>query len=69
MKVKVDRELCIGVSNCVALAPTVFRLDDQNKVVVVDPDSVDEETLMEAAKSCPENAIIIEDGDGNQLYP
>ncbi len=66
---KVDRELCIGVSNCVALAPTVFRLDDQNKVVVVDPDSVDEETLMEAAKSCPENAIIIEDGDGNQLYP
>jgi ferredoxin len=69
MKVKIDRELCIGVSNCVALAPTVFRLDDQNKVVVVDPDSVDEETLMEAAKSCPENAIIIEDGDGNQLYP
>ncbi len=69
MKVKVDRELCIGVSNCVALAPTVFRLDDQNKLVVVDPDSVDEETLMEAAKSCPENAIIIEDGDGNQLYP
>jgi ferredoxin len=69
MKVKVDRELCIGVSNCVALAPTVFRLDDQNKVVVVDPDSVDEETLMEAAKSCPENAIIIEDDDGNQLYP
>jgi len=69
MKVEVDRELCIGVSNCVALAPTVFRLDDQNKVVVVDPDSVDEETLMEAAKSCPENAIIIEDDDGNQLYP
>jgi ferredoxin len=69
MKVKVDRELCIGVSNCVALAPTVFRLDDQNKVMLVDPDSVDEETLMEAAKSCPENAIIIEADDGNQLYP
>jgi ferredoxin len=69
MKVKIDRELCIGVSNCVALAPTVFRLDDQNKVVVVDSASVDEETLMEAAKSCPENAIIIEDDDGNQLYP
>jgi ferredoxin len=69
MKVRVDRELCIGVSNCVALAPTVFRLDDQNKVMLVDPDSVDEETLMEAAKSCPENAIIIEADDGNQLYP
>jgi len=69
MKVKVDRELCIGISNCVAVAPTVFKLDDQNKVVVMDPGSVDEETLMEAAKSCPENAIILEDDGGNQLYP
>ena len=69
MKVKVDRELCIGVSNCVAIAPTVFKLDDQNKVVVLDPGSVDEGTLMEAAESCPENAIIVEDDEGNQLYP
>jgi ferredoxin len=28
MKVKVDRDLCIGVSNCVAIAPSVFKLDD-----------------------------------------
>lgn len=69
MKVKVDRELCSGVSNCVAMAPTVFKLDDQSKAVVVDPSSVDEETLMETAKSCPENAIILDDDDGNQLYP
>jgi ferredoxin len=64
MKVKVDRELCIGVSNCVAIAPTVFKLDDENKAIVLDPSSVDEETLMEAAESCPENAIIVEDDEG-----
>jgi ferredoxin len=69
MKVRVDRELCIGVGNCVVIAPTVFKLDDQNKAVVLDPGSVDEDTLMEAAESCPENAIIVEDDDGNQLYP
>jgi ferredoxin len=69
MKVKVDRELCIGVSNCVAIAPTVFNLDDQNKTVVLDPGSVDEETLVEAARSCPESAIILEEDEGNQLYP
>ena len=69
MKVKVDRELCIGVSNCVAIAPTVFKLDDQNRAVVLDPGSVDEETLIEAAESCPENAIIVDDDEGNQLYP
>jgi ferredoxin len=69
MKVNVDRELCSGVSNCVAIAPTVFKLNDQNKAVVLDPGSVDEETLIEAAESCPENAIIVADDDGNQLYP
>ena len=69
MKVKVDRDLCIGVSNCVAIAPTVFKLDDKNKAIVLDPSSVDDNTLSEAAESCPENAVIIEDDEGNQLYP
>ena len=69
MKVKVDRDLCIGVSNCVALAPTVFKLDEENKAVVLDPSSVDDDSLLEAAESCPENAIIIEDDQGNQLHP
>ena len=69
MKVKVARELCIGVGNCVAIAPTVFKLDDENKAVVLGPNSVEEHTVMEAAESCPENAIIVEDDDGNQLYP
>ena len=69
MKVKVDRDLCTGVSNCEAIAPTVFKVDKNNKVVLLDPKSVDDKTLMAAAESCPENAIIIEDDDGNQLYP
>ena len=69
MKVRVDRDLCIGVGNCVAYAPTVFELDDENKAVVLDPSSVDDDTLLEAAESCPENAIIVEDDEGNQLYP
>ena len=69
MKVKIDRDLCIGVSNCVAIAPSVFRLDEERKAVVLDPSSIDDETLMEAAESCPEEAIIIEDDDGTQLYP
>lgn len=69
MKVKVDRDLCIGVGNCIAFAPTVFALDEENKAIVLDPSSVDGDTLLEAAESCPENAIIIEDNEGNQLYP
>ena len=69
MRVRVDRDLCIGVGNCVAYAPTVFELDEENKAVVLDPASVDDDTLLEAAKSCPESAILVEDNEGNQLYP
>ena len=69
MKVRIDRNLCTGVGNCEAVAPTVFKVDKTNKAVLLDPASVDEETLMAAAESCPVNAIIIEDDDGNQLYP
>ncbi len=69
MKVKVDRDLCIGVGNCVAFAPTVFKLDEENKAVVLDPSSVDDDTLLETAESCPEQAIIVEDDEGHQLYP
>ena len=69
MKVKVDINLCIGVGNSVAYAPTVFKIDEENKAVVLDPSSVDDETLLGAAESCPENAIIVEDDEGNQLHP
>ena len=69
MKLRVDRDLCIGVGNCVAFAPTVFVLDEDRKAVVLDPTSVDDVTLLEAAESCPENAILVENDEGNQVYP
>ncbi|MCX6013594.1 MAG: ferredoxin [Chloroflexi bacterium] len=69
MKIKVDRDLCQGLGNCVAIAPTVFKLDKKNKAVILDSSSVDETTLQEAAESCSLDAIIIEDDQGNQIYP
>ena len=69
MKVRVDRGLCTGVGNCVALAPSVFKLDKENKAVAADTSSTEEQTLWDAAQSCPENAIILEDDQGHQLYP
>jgi ferredoxin len=69
MKVKIDRELCVGIGNCVAVSPTVFQLDDTNKARVQNPSSVSEDKLMRAAESCPVNAVIVEDDQGNQIYP
>src|SRR3989344_2467716 len=33
-KVKVVRSLCIGAASCVAVSPSVFQLDNENKAVV-----------------------------------
>ena len=64
-----DRNLCTGLGNCVALAPTVFKFDKEDKAVVLDPVSVEDEILLEAAESCPYDAIIIEDAEDNEVYP
>lgn len=69
MKIRVDRELCAGIGNCVAINPKVFKLDSNNKAEVINPASSTEDLIMKAARSCPLDAIIIEDEDGQQLYP
>jgi len=68
-KIFIDRDLCIGAASCIAIAPDVFELDDENKAVVKNPKGADDETIMLAAQSCPTRAIILYDEDGNQIYP
>jgi ferredoxin len=69
MKVRVDRFKCLGLGNCVDFAPTVFALDKEHKAMVIDQKLVNDQTLLQAAKSCPVRAIIIKDEEGYQLYP
>lgn len=62
MKVRVDLERCQGHTLCAMRAPRSFDLDDVDghSVVVheeVPPDQQDE--VVEAARSCPEQAISI----------
>lgn len=69
MKVIVDRDLCQGIGNCVAIAPGVFQLDKQNKAVATNIESISQEKIREAAESCPLDAIVLQDDEGEQLYP
>lgn len=68
-KIVVDREKCIGANSCVAVAPGVFQLDEENLAYIVDPDSTDDDTVMMAAQSCPVLAILLYDEDGKQVFP
>ena len=63
LRALVDRHRCVGAGNCITIAPTVFdwMKGDVLKAVVVDPSSVEEELLRQAALSCPTQAIDIEE--------
>lgn len=70
LRVRVDRDLCIGAATCIALAAKTFTLDDDAKAVILE--SINEETdeaILDAARGCPVAAIIIEDENGNRIYP
>jgi ferredoxin len=53
----------------VVTAPTVFILDEDGKARLIDPSSVTDDTLWMVAELCPTEAIVLEDDDGEQLYP
>jgi ferredoxin len=63
VRIRVDRQRCIGAGNCIFLAPTAFkwRPGEFLKADVLDPETVEEEILLHAAASCPTGAIITED--------
>ena len=81
----IDRNLCIGAASCIAVAPSTFELDPDNKAVLrrraapptsdatkridLEDQAIDDETLLLAAKSCPTQAIIVFDEEGKQIYP
>lgn len=67
---RIDQNLCIGAATCIAVAPKAWALDDEAKAIIL-PTALEEtdETLLEAAKSCPVMAIIITDLHGKQVFP
>lgn len=69
-KIKIDRDLCIGAATCVAVAPKAFALDNEAKAILL-PTANEEtdQTILDAAKSCPVAAIIVTDETGKQVYP
>ena len=67
LTVKVDRDLCIGAATCAAIASKTFGLDEHSKAIILDTAGEDQdEQVLEAAKSCPVIAIIINNEKSKQ---
>jgi ferredoxin len=68
--VEVDRSVCIGSAQCLHHAPDGFRLDSARQSHPVRPDTDAAEQLLQAAESCPVEAIVITVlGSGEAVFP
>jgi ferredoxin len=62
MKVTVDFTKCTGLGICESMAPNIFEVDDDGKLVVLKDDVTDDElqSVEEAVAGCPTEALRIE---------
>ena len=68
-KISIDKDVCIGCGSCSAIAPNTFKIGSDTKAEVKKADGDDEKTILQAAKSCPVEAIKIKDSSGKQIFP
>lgn len=58
MRAKVHKDVCIGCGLCASICPEVFRIDDDEKAIVVAETTVATyDEVQEAMASCPVAAI------------
>ncbi len=69
-KITIDREVCFGDKLCVDLAPETFKLDEDDKIVVIDAAGNWPEYILKAAMECPNDAVILHDAEtGEKVWP
>jgi ferredoxin len=61
MRLRADRDICIGSGNCVLTAPEVFDQDDEGFVELLEPDPIPahEQGVRNAVVRCPSGAISL----------
>lgn len=68
-QVKVINDKCIGAASCVAIAPNVYKLNEQNIAEIISQDDTDDNKLL-SAQSCPTAAIeVIDTTTGEVVWP
>ncbi len=68
VRVMVDHDLCEGNARCVAAAPEVFELrdDDQSYVLIERPGDDLRPKVEQAARWCPRQAIALIEDDAKE---
>jgi ferredoxin len=69
LTVAVDRDACIGSGICAGTAPARFALDGGRRSHPVAGESEFDELIVDAAASCPMEAITVLDADTGEPVP
>jgi ferredoxin len=69
LRIRIDRDLCVGFGDCIEIAPEVFALDDEGVAVFLHAETVDRMRLLRACDECPVDAITVWDDQGAQVVP
>ena len=75
MKITVLRDVCVGTTACIDLAPDAYELDGQGIVKLKDGFDLTKATeeaklkALEGAKKCPVSALVVVDDSGKQIWP
>jgi ferredoxin len=70
LKTTVNKQKCISSGDCVETAPSVFRLDENEKSEVYNQTGAPDAVILAAARGCPAKAItVVDEESGEQLFP
>ena len=63
MRITVDRDLCESNGVCEGLAPSVFRINDDDELDILEehPDESLRAKVLDAVRSCPKQALKLEE--------
>lgn len=65
MRVRLDRDRCVGHAQCYAVDPELFPIDDMGYSILeareVRPE--DEGVTRDGVAACPELALVLDEGD------
>ncbi|MEI8232305.1 MAG: ferredoxin [bacterium] len=67
--VKVIQSKCIAAASCIAISPTLFKLNEENLVEIIEGGIDTEENILLSAQSCPTAAIEIYEGEARVWPP
>lgn len=69
VRVKVLVSKCISAATCLIQSPNTYDLDKDGIAYLKETTWDDAQTIVDGAVSCPTMAIVVEDLDGNQIWP